>query len=219
MIRLIIIVVVGLIAGVGGGTGLAVVRARQSWSADSATRRILAESLAVHNDSAAADSTAPHLEPDSTDVASSVKGVTAGDSAHAPAAALSTQDSTTAPRKAGESSVAHIARPPGGKRSDSASTPIALPPKPLTVAHADGAAPAGAEPAPTVMPTRKIARIFAAMPPKEASKVLEQLDDSDVRTILSSLNEKQAATILSNFPPQRAASISKAAMRAARTAP
>lgn len=224
MIRLIIIVVIGLIAGIGGGTGLAVVRARKAWTADSSSRGVALDSLGMPIDSVSRDST-HHGAPDSSKTAATAHAV-GGDSAHTSVA--SATDSTpkgaahdprhaTTPRSAAPDS----GHAPAAKAADVTATKPLLPPKPLAlprpVPAASATVPAG-EP-PTAMPARKIARIFAAMAPKEASRVLEQLDDADVRTILASLSEKQAASILSNFPPPRAAAISKAAMRAARSTP
>ena len=72
---------------------------------------------------------------------------------------------------------------------------------------------AAKNPADTVPPGKRIAKVFAAMQARDAARVLEQMDDNDVRVILASLPNKQQAAILGNFPSQRAAGLMRESLR------
>lgn len=222
MIRLILFVVVGLLAGLGAGTGFAVLKAKSAFGAESARRaKVVADSLAEHPEpktpatqhasapnEPAADASAhtdeSSAEPAAKPVSSQVKGTQVG----------------VAPAQVMPSEPAHKGSP-----APSAPTHTETAPPKHTPGEAEHAANAGAPSAPrppvtsgatkgdeTVQPKR-IAKIFASMPARDAAKVLVQMDDADVHLILDALGEKQAAAILQNFPADRAATISKGAIR------
>lgn len=237
MIRLVLFVLVGVLAGLGGGTGVSVLRAKKAFAAVQAWHaKQVADSLAEAQSGAAPE---VHAARDSV----AKDGV-------------AKRDSSTATRR--DSSGAHTAAaPPGrtpavggatpGSKESGTTTPVTAGAKPTQTGtsstapgpnHVEtGAAKVGAsQPAPAAARTtavatpkvspadsaaaaaqpKRIAKIFAAMAPKDAAKVLGQLDNADIQLILGSLGTKQAAAILTYFPPDRAAALSKAAMKPAK---
>jgi len=232
MIRLILFIVVGLLAGLGGGSGFAVLRAKKSFAAQDAYRaKIVADSIAEGGErtapakheppkpdsSVAPDSAGSHViangpaKPVDSTAHAGTTGVAPGADAGKTGIAEAGRANSGAPNTAPPTGVT------GGPSSAIAAKGLTGAAKPMAVPSAapavEGSAAAGGA-ASGVQPKR-IGKIFAAMAPKDAAKVLAQLDNTDVQAILGSLNEKQAAAILTNFPPDRAAIISKNAMRGA----
>lgn len=213
MIKLILFAVVGLLVGIGGGSAVSVMQAKQVYAAEVSRRAsVVADSIAK-----AEEEGAKHVA-ENHDLADSA-------SAHDSAAI----DSQVAQESAAHTTDAQPARPP---------RPIATKPptdynRALQTVESNGAPGTVPKivtrPAPPAKPiatamtaapgASKVAKIFAAMPPKDAATVLEQLDDAEVQSVISSLNEKQAAAILRNLPPARAALISKAVLRSALVKP
>jgi len=181
--KVIVCAIAGLLLGLGGGAGFAVMRAKKPTPLAAAGAESKKDSAAVategHDEPAAAaqaDEPVENVVPPAPVAPASGPAVAP---AVAPAAARTEQ--------------------PAGPTRDSAAA--ARPPS------ADST-----RAAPTATPGR-IAKIFAAMPARDAARVLEQLDDADVQTVLTGLNDRQAAAILAGFPPARAAAISRAVIR------
>jgi hypothetical protein len=196
MTRIIIIAVVGLLVGIGGGSGIALSTAKHKFVADSVARTQLAKDGAA--DGEAPPSTVDDAHPD---------GVMAGEHA-------STGQAAALPSLPAPLATVATSKPAGGR--EGAVGTAAQPPAPTPAPNAARQPAADTARANSPLQTGKLAKIFAAMPPKEAARVLEQLEDSDVTMILSAVSEKQAAAILSNIAPQRAAAISRAAVRGSR---
>lgn len=204
MIKLIVFAVVGLVIGLGGGSGVAVMRAKKAV--------VAARDSTAEKDSTATgekepgDATKPHAGEGEEHAA-----VAAPDSAAVTHAAPTAPDSAVDPKTAPATTVAHApltVAPTVSKPLTSKPTPTAAV-KPAADTGRGGQTPAAG----------RISKIFAAMSPKDASRVLEQLEDGDVQTVLVGLNDKQAAAILSGFPPARAAAISRAALRGKKATP
>jgi cytoskeletal protein RodZ len=189
--KLIVFAVIGLVVGIGGGSGVAVMRAKKTIAA-------------------AADSTA---KKDSASVGEKKPG-----DADKPPKTEGTEP-TAAPKVDSTTTVAQVA--PAKHDSVAATpsvaphAPTVAPALPVPATAIAAARPAGVDTGRAGTPPSpgRIAKIFGAMSSKDAARVLQQLDDSDVQTVLSGLNDKQAAAILAGFPPERAASISRAALR------
>lgn len=223
MLKLILFAVVGLVVGIGGGSAVSVMKAKQAYAADVARKaKLVADSLARAEEEgakavahAAGDSTAHDGAGAAGDAAQAAEAAHAAEAAPArgaPHAAASRKPATgdagaptatpgaaTAARAYGRATQTVEAN--GGAAVRSA---VAKPPAPPARPLPDAAAAPG---------MAKVAKIFAAMPPKDAAKVLEQLDDIEVQGVISALAEKQAAAILQNFPAPRAALISKGVLR------
>ena len=193
MIKVIIFAVIGLVVGLGGGSGFSVMKAKKA-------------AAAAHDSTAKGDSTlAEHKssgEGHETPKAGEGKE-------HASSTDVSSADSAAVTSHVAEPKHEAAAAPAAGghEPAPNAVKPVVAPPSAATVAKAPAADSSKAS-----TPGR-IAKIFAAMSAKDAARVLEKLDDSDVQTVLSGLNDKQAAAILSGFPAERAAAISRAAIR------
>jgi flagellar motility protein MotE (MotC chaperone) len=190
VIKVIMLAVIGLVLGLGGGTGFALMRAKKTVAAavDGGEQKESAKDAdekLVDDARASKAEGAEHAASDTRDSSASV--------AHAEPAK---RDSVTAP----PSAAPHTPTVAAATSAASPQTSAARPP-------AADTSRAGA-PAPG-----RIAKIFAAMSAKDAARVLQQLDDADVQTVLGGLNDKQAAAILSGFPPERAAAISRAVLR------
>jgi hypothetical protein len=197
MKQLIIPIAIGLLAGLGGGSGYAYMKASAKYVKDSTH---VADSLKAHPP---ADSTESADHADSShapavDSAAHAAPMTPADSLRAlEAARLSLKDATK-----GVPNAADHATPATEKAS--------APPAKVAPAPAPTAAPAAS----TTMPEQRLAKIFGAMQAKDAAKVLEQMTDSDVRAILGVMSDKQAAAILTTFPAPRAAAITKGPLKA-----
>ena len=221
MKQLIIPIVIGLLAGIGGGTGYSYMKASSKYAADSTH---LADSLKAHPpaDSTSADSThgeAAHGEAahDSVPSDSASHGMDAPGS-HEPDVPMTPADSIRmldASRRNPKAAAAHAPATPSVKTP----TPSATDAKPMDASATDAKAKAtsaaaivkGARDAAmqTALPEQRLAKIFSAMAAKDAAKVLDQMTDGDVRTILSMMSDRQAAAVLTSMSAARAAAITK----------
>jgi len=193
VIKVIVFAVIGLVIGLGGGSGVAVMRAKKALAA-------------AHDSTAKSDSTRLGEKKGGEETKPS------GDqgeerptvAAHAPDSAIAPAPVAALPQPKHDSTAA-AATPathaPGAVPSAVPTVAVAKPP-------AADTARASAAPVPG-----RIAKIFAAMSAKDAARVLQQMDDLDVQTVLAGLNERQAAAILAGFPAERAAAISRASLR------
>jgi hypothetical protein len=193
VIRLIVFAVIGLVIGLGSGSGVAVMRAKKT------------AAVPAHDSTAKKDST----EVESPKAREEARHDSVAEKHEVAPAPPST------PRK--DSLVAGATKATEVKRDSALSVaahpaPPALP-KPVTPPVATKSPTADSTHAVIPAAPGRISKIFAAMSPKDAAKVLQQLDDSDVQTVLSGLNDRQAAAILAGFPAERAAAISRAVMR------
>ncbi len=201
--RLILPALVAFLLGLGGTSGLAVVRAKH------AAAKPAAHADSTHADSAhlEAAAAAAHDAPSAADSAAIARGALA--QLHGvPADSLAASDTgrTVAPGADLHAAPAH--RPAGG---------VSAVPSPLaandSARHVKPVA--AATPATAPIQERRLAKIFGAMQTKDAARVLMQMGDDDVQTILGYLGDRQAAAILATFPPQRAALIGRSSMRPA----
>ncbi|WP_396201467.1 magnesium transporter MgtE N-terminal domain-containing protein [Gemmatimonas sp.] len=212
MKQLIIPIVIGLLAGLGGGTGYSYMKTSAKYTADSTQ---LADSLKAHPP---ADST----HADSTDGAASHGDAAAHDSVAADSVAHGM-----------DSPGVHEAAPPptpadsirlldAARRAKSAPAPVARTtpsvksPTPSVANEKSTTSSAAAvvkeardAAMSTALPEQRLAKIFSAMAAKDAAKVLDQMTDGDVRTILGMMNDRQAAAVLTAMSATRAAAITK----------
>jgi hypothetical protein len=180
----IIPIAIGLLAGLGGGSGYAYMRIASRYTADS-TR--MANSLASRvtpslPDSTVHDGTVPDSTPHDSMPAAAQTLVTAPDSVRAVGRAQSSGVLLAAPASEPAATTRGVTQNSNGARDQSSQTAI---------------------------PERRLAKIFGAMAAKDATKVLDQMSDSDIRAILAMMGDRQAAAILAAFPAARAAAISK----------
>jgi hypothetical protein len=190
--------VIGLVLGLGGGSGVAVMRAKKSAPAhDSSVAKKEQTLAALAPEHGSRDGVKSADDPGSE--RASAPADSAVQIAHVPAVAPGRRDSVVPPTP----------DKPSAPTGTAAHSPVAAS---TTTAVAK---PGGAEPdpaTPLVAPGR-ISKIFGAMSAKDAARVLQQMDDADVQTVLSGLNDRQAAAILAGFPAERAAAISRATLR------
>lgn len=226
MKRLLIPIVVGLLAGLGGGSGYAYMRASAKFAADSA---FLADSLkkfppdSSHSKSdteakeslsandALADSLETAIATDSGARASSSVDSTGGAAkappvagTHAPPRASGSMAPTTPtapPATAGKSPSAKPDAP--GVAGNTANTGKVSQAQSVASIVTDARDAANR----TQLPQQRLAKIFATMPAKDAARVLEQMNDADIREIMALMSDRQAAAIMSVLPPARAAAI------------
>lgn len=221
MKQLIIPIVIGLLAGLGGGTGYSYMKTSAKYTADSTH---MADSLKAHPpaDSTHADSTdgeASHGDAaahDSVPADSASHGMDSPGS-HEAAAPMTPADSIRLLEAARRDLKAVSAKPapddhatPSLKSQTQSATDV----KATTASAANvvkGARDAALQ---TALPEQRLAKIFSAMAAKDAAKVLDQMTDGDVRTILGMMNDRQAAAILTSMTATRAAAITKGGSKA-----
>lgn len=202
MKQLIIPFVIGLLAGLGGGTGAAYMRTSAKFVADSTH---LADSLKANppvdstaaRDSTAADSTGHGMDLPGNQEATAP--MTPADSIRALAAAR--RDTKPEAKPEAKPAVKPAVKPAAVK-------PAVKPKMKATAAVATVNDTVNSD-MQTALPEQRLAKIFSAMAAKDAGKVLEQMTDNDVRIILSKMSDRQAAAILSTFSASRAAVISR----------
>ena len=220
MKQLIIPIAIGLLAGLGGGTGYSYMKTSAKYTADSTH---LADSLKAHPpaDATHADSThADSTHADSTHGGAAARGMDAPGS-HEAAAPATPADSIRALVSARRDLKAVPAKPAPATAPDAHVAPSL---KAQTPSVTD--AKASAESAATIvknardaamqtaLPEQRLAKIFAAMAAKDAAKVLDQMTDGDVRMVLGMMNDRQAAAILTSMSAARAAAIAKGGSKA-----
>jgi hypothetical protein len=229
MKKLILPVAVALLAGIGGGTGVAFMSMTRAGTEDS----VKADSAHAKN---AKDSTA-HAVDDSSqaanDVAVAKDSLIADSALHAlpltPADSIRAVEKARAefravpPTHGAAVSSTPAARPAVAGAAIPAAKPAALVVKPVTATGtsqvAEAVRSARNDAQQTALPEQRLAKIFGAMQSKDAARVLEQMTDSDVRTILGMMSDRQAAAILAAFPAPRAAAITKGAVHAPGSTP
>ena len=235
MKQLLIPIVIGVLAGLGGGSGYAYMQASAKYAADSARIADSLKTLPADSLAKAADAEAAHN--DTTHAESALDDSTAVDSTHAalpltPADSLrALAEARTALKKAGAKPEAAAKPTPNtvaqgmaaakaaGGHTSPTQTPTSTPPAPTAAPSASTTQAAAmvkeARDAAlqTVLPEQRLAKIFGAMNAKDAAKVLDQMTDGDVRAILAMMNDRQAAAILASFPAARAAAITKGAVK------
>jgi hypothetical protein len=212
MKQLIIPIVIGLLAGLGGGTGYSYMKTSAKYTADSTH---LADSLKAHppTDSTHADSThadSTHGEASSDDAAahdsvpthSATRGMDSPGS-HEATPPMTPADSIRVLDAARRELKAVPETPASGNAVDAHATSAAT----VVKAARDAALN-------TALPEQRLAKIFSAMAAKDAAKVLDQMTDGDVRTILGMMNDRQAAAILTSMTAVRAAAITKGGSKA-----
>jgi hypothetical protein len=218
MKAMLIPIAIGLLAGLGGGSGYAYMKASATFVADSTRRAAMAEAKA---DSAAHDSVGHAASGDSASLAEQAL-MTPADSLRALEAAR--QSGTVhapavhgAPEK-GPAAVARAAAEASHAAPEAKPAPVTKPApdaKPVaSTANAAASAKAARDQAlQTTLPEARLAKIFGAMTPKDAAKVLEQMTDGDIRAILAMMSDRQAAAILSTLPAARSAAITKGVVK------
>ncbi|MBL0173465.1 MAG: hypothetical protein IPP90_22795 [Gemmatimonadaceae bacterium] len=232
MKKLLIPVLIAVLAGVGGGSGFAYMRASKAYVADSTQ---LADSLKAHPpaapDSLAPDSSA-HESTTSVHVPTTeVLPMTPADSIRAVEESRASLHGATKglPDAAPPTPAATATPKPDPKHAE----PAAADPKhPAPAAHVDAPKPGSTtasvanivrdarnEAMNTALPEQRLSKIFAAMSAKDAAKVMEQMPDADVRAILAMMSDRTAAAVLSQFPAARAAAITKGAVRVPESKP
>lgn len=237
MKQLILPIAIGLLAGLGGGSGYAYMKASSQFVADSTRFAEKAAADSAARDSVVRDSLA-RLAPAPAHADSAGALLTPADSIRALLAAREALHDAGAPRPAAPTTKeAEAVRPPaaGGHGDDHAAPSAAAKGAPAPGGHAAPAAkPTLANSIPETvaavqgareealqapLPEQRLAKIFAAMPPKDAAKVLDQMSDKDVRSILGMMSDRQAASILTLLPPARAASVTRGAPKAPEKTP
>lgn len=217
MKQLIIPIVIGILAGLGGGTGYSYMKTSAKYTADSTH---VADSLKAHPpaDSTHADSThADSTHTDSTHAEASPDDALAHDSVptnsaahgmdlpgtHEAAPPMTPADSIRVLDAARRNLKAVPEKPAPGNAVDTHATSAAT----VVKAARDAALN-------TALPEQRLAKIFSAMAAKDAAKVLDQMTDGDVRTILGMMSDRQAAAILTSMTATRAAAITKGGSKA-----
>lgn len=229
---LIIPIAIGLLAGIGGGTGYAYMKASQ----EAAHAVAAADSTAAH-DSTAHDSTATdgeHGDSTATDSAAVADSVAAAEAPPmTPADSIRALEEARAMLKAADHKTAKGAadkshEPKADAKADakashepvttklSAVKPVEPAPAPTAGATTAAAVVKDARDAAmrTPLPEQRLAKIFGNMAPKDAAKVLDQMSDADVRGILSYMGDKQAAAVLAGMSAARVAAITRGATKA-----
>lgn len=240
MKQLIIPIVIGLLAGLGGGTGYSYMKTSAKYTADSTH---LADSLKAHPaDTTHADSTHSDASPTEAAAHDSVPADSAAHGmdmpgAHEAAAPITPADSIrlleaarrdlksvspkSAPGKAPDARTTPAKPAPDAQATPSLKSqtqspmPSALDAKASTTTAAKVVKEARDAAMQTALPEQRLAKIFSAMAAKDAVKVLDQMTDGDVRAILGMMNDRQAAAILSSMSAARAAAITKGGAKAA----
>ena len=232
MKQLIIPIVIGLLAGLGGGTGYSYMKTSAKYTTDSTH---VADSLKAHPpaDSTHADSTHGEASHDDAAAHDSIPadGAAHGmDSpgSHEAAAPMTPADSIRLLDAARRDLKSVSAKPAPGKAVDThaaapdahaapslkAQTQSATDAKSTTASAANVVKGARDAAMNTALPEQRLAKIFSAMAAKDAAKVLDQMTDGDVRAILGMMNDRQAAAILTSMTATRAAAITKGGNKA-----
>jgi folylpolyglutamate synthase/dihydropteroate synthase len=191
----VILGVAGLLLGLGGGTGVTMMK----------NKKLQAQVAVVAAEAAGKGEKKPHAAAtgDSSHVADSSHAASPADTttAHAepdagiPSAAL-------APAKPVEAAHGAETKAPA---TASAATP-AMGKGEVRPARAPAAKPDSAQRAAGF---KQLARIFGSMKAADAVKVMALMTDDEVDGVLRSLGPKQAADLMGEFPKERAAALSR----------
>lgn len=206
MMKMVIAGIAAFVLALGGGTGVAMWRAKQA-AAHAATANekhpaATAEAPASDSAHAAAAADSGHAPADATPVvAGAAAAHSAADSAK-PAAAKA---------GAGKHDVAAAAK--GDAPKADAGKAAALSPRTPVVnvqPASTPAAPKGTnDSAQRALGFKQLAKIFASMKPTDATKVMALMTDDEVEGVLRQFQPRQAADLLANFPKERAAALSR----------
>ena len=241
MKKLLLPVLIAVLAGVGGGSGFAYMRASKAFVADSVQRAdsLKAHPPAAYDSSAHGDSAShaerhdslPVVEPLPPTPADSIRAVEAARaSLHEVTKGLPNATSNATPNTT-PSTVTHaepaheVAKGAPAKTGVTKAVPANVAKVETgklgtsTAAVANLVRDARNEAINTTLPQQRLAKIFAAMSAKDAAKVMDQMSEVDAREILSLMNARSAAAVLAQFTAARAAAITKGATRAAGTTP
>jgi hypothetical protein len=208
---------VGLVVGLGMGTGLAASRERASLMAEMLARRDSLESVARAEAAGSELSTEDQVgragdsEPDGSVEGEGAELALPGGEDTAEDEEAGVLSSEVQGDSAGDVAARAMAGEedafPGTAEEGSALSPAT---------EGDGADVSGeTSSSPTETQGQgpeRLAKIFAAMKPDEAAAVLQQLRDGEVQSILRHMSDRRVAQILSHFEPQRAASLSRVVM-------
>jgi MgtE intracellular N domain len=201
MLKLVVPLIFGLLAGVSGGGFFAVHTASSAHATALVTARkhgLPASPDSTQGDSAHVATEHAAGEHDST---THVAAAHAGpDSSAAPASHAPAAD-THAPESHGTPVTQVDAHKPVAPNAATTATPSGAP-----VAHAATDAPPDAA---AEAHQRRLTKIFSTMSAKDAARVLTQMTDHDVSLIINRLSDRQAAAILAILPAPRAAALSQ----------
>lgn len=223
MKQLIIPIVIGLLAGLGGGTGYSYMKTSAKYTADSTH---MADSLKAHPpaDSTHADSTHGEASHDDAAAHDSVPADSAAHGMDSPGSHEAAPPMTPADSirllDAARRDLQPVSAKPASAPEPHAAPSLKSQTQTATDAKANTAPVAGvvkdARDAAlnTALPEQRLAKIFSAMAAKDAAKVLDQMTDGDVRTILGMMNDRQTAAILTSMTAVRAAAITKGGSKA-----
>jgi hypothetical protein len=209
MKRSLIIFCAAFLVSLGGGSGVAYMRARKAVPAAARHQVAAAKDSARHG---AADSATTPVPPPAAGGATAVAttDTNADRTAHlAATAARAVPSSTPVPAAQPKVETAKTIAPPNDGRA-AGGTAAALKVDSPSTARLPSASPGTAAGA---IVGGRISKIFTAMSSKDAAKVLDQMDDADIVTILSGINDRKAAEVLGLLPVARAAGISKEVLK------
>lgn len=201
--KIALVAVVGLVLGLGFGTGVSAFRVKAEIL--EAHEQARADSLAAHPDAAVHGddgSVTVVLPPEeASDTVAAEDTAESHDTTPADTASEDRQSTnTTEPATEAATPSAPAGVTPdsaAGTGASSAKTPVGAPREVLNV---DGA--------------KKLSKIFGAMKPADAAAVLTQMTDDEIVVILRQMSERQAGPIVSAFPPTRAAELGSALLTA-----
>ena len=208
----IILGAIGLFVGLGGGTGVTVLKHKKL---QAAVTEAGIDSTGHVSSAVAHDSTKSAGPASDTVAAHAAPPVPAADSAAHPAdavAGVSHDDAipsaALAPSKTAEA--VHADDKPHASAPAPASTVPPLP-KVMTAAAIRPAGAAATKPdaAQRAAGFKQLARIFGSMKAVDAVKVMALMTDEEVEGVLRALGPKQAADMLGEFPKERAAALSR----------
>lgn len=204
MIKIVIAGIAAFVLALGGGTGVAMWRAKQAAAHAAAANEkhpaAVAAAPASDSTHAAASADSGHAKADSTPVVAAA-AAPAADSAKPGAA------------KAADGKHEVAAATPKGEGAATAAKAAALAPRASVV----NVRPAGTPPAPKgasdsaqrALGFKQLAKIFGSMKPTDATKVMALMTDDEVDGVLRQFQPRQAADLLANFPKERAAALSR----------
>lgn len=208
----VILGVVGLLLGMGGGTGVTMMKNKklQAQAAEiAAEAEKSGKKAGEHGDSThAADSThadSSHADPAAASHAGEgAHEEPAGKNAAIPSAALApSKPADAAPDAKGEHGGDHAAGAPAPVESKMAGKGEVRP------ANGPAAKGPATDAATRAAGFKQLARIFTTMKAADAVKVMALMTDDEVEGVLRATPPKQTAEMLNQFPQQRAAALSR----------
>ncbi len=224
MKKLIVLLTIALVGGVGSGTGFSVVKATRVAKAEAIRASAEADSIKAVADKHRIDSLnaiADSIRADSIAQANS-SVLTPAESLRAVAdgkprnskrtSGGGVKTSTVPARKDSVESKVNTTSRNDSSSDTSKSNAQSSAPNQSVVSAAAAVRSARNDALNTPLPEQRLAKIFSAMQAKDAAKVLSQMEDRDIRVVLSLMGDRQAAAILTALPPERAAAITRGAL-------